>query len=35
MRFQAREIEVKITGTADDDWRIGLPRFDLIQGGRR
>jgi hypothetical protein len=35
MRFQAREIEVRITGTADDDWRIGLPRFDLIQGGRR
>ena len=35
LRFNSRQIEVRIEGVADDDWRIGLPRFDLIEGGRR
>jgi hypothetical protein len=35
MRFQAREISVKIEGVSDSDWRIGLPRFDVVAGGRR
>jgi hypothetical protein len=35
MRFQSRQIAVKVEGAADADWRIGMPRFDLVPGGRR
>ena len=35
MRFQARQVAVRVEGVADDDWRIGLPRFDVQPGGRR
>ena len=35
MRFQSRQVSVKIEGVADADWRIGLPRFDIVPGGRR
>jgi hypothetical protein len=35
MRFQARQIAVRVEGVADADWRIGLPRFDVVEGGRR
>jgi hypothetical protein len=35
LRFQAREISARIEGVSDSDWRIGLPRFDVVAGGRR
>ena len=35
LRFNARQVEVRIEGVADADWRIGLPRFDILEGGRR
>lgn len=35
MRFQARQVSLRVEGVADQDWRIGLPRFDIHPGGRR
>lgn len=35
MRFQARQVSLLVEGVEDDDWRIGLPRFDVVEGGRR
>ena len=35
LRFQARQVSLRVEGVADDDWRIGLPRFDVVEGGRR
>ena len=35
LRFNARQAEVRIEGVADANWRIGLPRLDVIEGGRR
>jgi hypothetical protein len=35
MRFQARQVALRIEGVADSDWRVGLPRFDVQPGGRR
>jgi len=35
LRFQARQVSVRIEGVADADWRVGLPRFDVVPGGKR
>jgi hypothetical protein len=35
LRFQARQVSLRVEGVADADWRIGLPRFDVTEGGRR
>jgi hypothetical protein len=35
VRFTARQVKVRFTGAANDDWRVGVPRLDVIAGGER
>jgi hypothetical protein len=35
VRFSARQVKVRFTGAANDDWRVGIPRLDLAGGGER
>jgi len=35
VRFTARQVSVKYTGATNTNWRVGAPRLDLVQGGRR
>ncbi len=35
LRFSARQVKLKITGTAAADWRFGRARLDLTAGGYR
>jgi len=35
VRFTARQVKVRFTGAANDDWRVGEPRLDVIGGGER
>lgn len=34
-RFSARQVEVEFQGAAMTAWRIGTPRLELVQGGKR
>lgn len=35
VRFAARQVKVRFTGAANDDWRVGIPRLDAMSGGER
>jgi hypothetical protein len=35
IRFNGRQINVRVDGARDVDWRVGIMRFNAIQGGRR
>jgi hypothetical protein len=35
VRFAARQVKVRYTGAVLGDWRVGVPRLDLVAGGRR
>lgn len=35
VRFQGRQVRMRVEGNAQDDWRIGIMRLDARQGGRR
>lgn len=35
VRFTARQVVMRIEGAADADWRVGLPRLDVVEGSRR
>lgn len=35
VRFEARQVMVEFTGAALADWRVGVPRLDLVAGGQR
>ena len=35
MRFQGRQVAVRIEGAADAPWRVGTPRLDIKPGGMR
>ncbi|MEN6642578.1 MAG: hypothetical protein ABFE08_09040 [Armatimonadia bacterium] len=34
-RLTGRQIEVEIVGQRDEDWRVGILRADVLEGGRR
>lgn len=35
VRFQGRQVRMRVEGNADSDWRVGIMRLDARQGGRR
>ena len=35
LRFQGRQVSLRIEGAADAAWRVGLPRLDVVPGGER
>jgi len=35
VRFQGRQIRMRVEGSASSDWRVGIMRLDAKQGGRR
>jgi hypothetical protein len=35
VRFTARQVEVKYTGTGSKDWRVGVPRLNVKTAGGR
>lgn len=35
LRWSARQAAIRIEGTADADWRVGVPRLDAVPGGQR
>jgi len=35
MRFQGRQIRMRVTGNVLSDWRVGVMRLDTRQGGMR
>ena len=35
VRFQGRQVRMRIEGNTDTDWRVGIMRIDARQGGRR
>jgi hypothetical protein len=35
VRFEGRQVKVRFTGANLTDWRIGVPRLDVIPGGKR
>jgi len=35
VRFQGRQIRMRVEGVVADDWRVGIMRLDARQGGRR
>jgi hypothetical protein len=35
VRFSGRQVKVRYTGVALDDWRVGVPRMEAVAAGRR
>ena len=35
VRFQGRQVRMRVDGNASTDWRVGIMRMDARQGGRR
>jgi len=35
MRFTGRQIRMRISGARLADWRVGINRIDVVQGGKR
>ena len=35
LRFTGRQVRIRIEGVNADDWRVGINRLEVIQGGRR
>ena len=35
VRFQGRQVRMRVEGAEDADWRVGIMRLDARQGGRR
>lgn len=35
VRFSARQAVIRVTGAANEAWRWGVPRLDVVAGGRR
>lgn len=35
VRFQGRQVRMRVEGAEDTDWRVGIMRLDARQGGRR
>jgi hypothetical protein len=35
VRFQGRQIRIKVQGTGNDNWRSGIMRIEANAGGRR
>ena len=35
VRFSGRQAVLKVSGSGDTDWRFGVPRLDLVAGGKR
>ena len=35
VRFQGRQVRMRVEGNTDSDWRVGIMRMDARQGGRR
>jgi hypothetical protein len=35
IRFAARQARIKVTGVASASWRWGIPRVDVLEGGKR
>jgi hypothetical protein len=35
LRFAGRQVRMRVEGVNLTDWRIGAPRLDIVQGGRR
>lgn len=35
LRFQARQARMRVTGVVAGGWRWGVPRLDVVEGGRR
>jgi hypothetical protein len=35
VRFQGRQVRMRVEGVEDADWRVGVMRLDARQGGRR
>jgi len=35
VRFQGRQVRMRVEGNTASDWRVGIMRLDTRQGGRR
>ena len=35
VRFQGRQVQMRITGNTPTSWRVGTMRLDVVEGGRR
>ncbi len=35
VRFSGRQVKVRYTGVALDDWRVGVPRMEAVAAGKR
>jgi len=35
VRFQGRQVRMRVEGNTASDWRVGIMRLDARQGGRR
>jgi len=35
VRFTARQVKMKIESSGNDSWRVGIPRLEAVQGGKR
>ena len=35
LRFTGRQVRMRVEGVNYDDWRVGINRLEVIQGGRR
>ena len=35
LRFTGRQVRIRVEGVNADDWRVGINRLEVIQGGRR
>jgi len=35
VRFQGRQVRMRVEGSVATDWRVGIMRLDARQGGRR
>ena len=35
VRFQGRQVRMRVEGNVSTDWRVGIMRIDAVQGGRR
>lgn len=35
VRFQGRQVRMRVDGARSDDWRVGIVRLDVVPGGKR
>lgn len=35
VRFTARQVKMRVESNGNDSWRLGIPRLEAVQGGKR